>query len=71
MQKAEYAKPLQVDGKNYTFFDFNQYAADTGASIDKLPFSIKILVENLLRKIDGRVVKEEDLRQHCRLAEDL
>jgi aconitate hydratase len=61
MQKAEYAKPLQVDGKNYTFFDFNQYAADTGASIDKLPFSIKILVENLLRKIDGRVVKEADL----------
>jgi aconitase A len=24
----------------------------------RLPFSIKILVENLLRKIDGRIVKE-------------
>jgi aconitate hydratase len=61
MKNTDYSKPLQVDGKTYAFFDFNQYAADTGASVEKLPYSIKILVENLLRKMDGRVVKQTDL----------
>ncbi|MBC2743049.1 MAG: aconitate hydratase AcnA [Desulfosarcina sp.] len=61
MKNTDYSKPLQVDGKTYTFFDFNQFAADTGASVEKLPFSIKVLAENLLRKLDGCVVKEADL----------
>ena len=61
MKNTDYSKALNVDGSTVTFFDFNQFAADTGAPIEKLPFSIKILVENLLRKLDGRVVKETDL----------
>ena len=61
MKNTDYAKPLQVDGKTVTIFDFTQFAADIGASVEKLPFSIKILVENLLRKLDGRVVTEADL----------
>jgi aconitate hydratase len=61
MKNTDYSKSLPVDGKTFTFYDFNQFAADTGASVERLPFSIKILVENLLRKLDGRVVKEDDL----------
>ncbi|BBO73666.1 aconitate hydratase A [Desulfosarcina widdelii] len=61
MKNTDYAKALTIDDKSYTFFDFNQYAADADAPIDKLPYSIRILVENLLRKLDGRVVKENDL----------
>ena len=61
MKNTDYAKALTVDDKSYTFFDFNQYAADAEAPIDKLPYSIRILVENLLRKLDGRVVTENDL----------
>ena len=61
MKNTDYAKPLKVDDKNYTFFDFNQYAADKDVAIDNLPYSIRILVENLLRKLDGRVVTENDL----------
>ena len=61
MKNTDYLKALKVDGKTVTFFDFNHFAADTGASVEKLPFSIKILVENLLRKLDGRVVTEADL----------
>ncbi len=29
--------------------------------IDRLPYSIKILLENLLRHVDGRIVKKEDV----------
>ncbi len=61
MKNTDYAKPLQIKGKTYTYFDFPQYAADKGIAIEKLPYSIRILVENLLRKLDGRVVKETDL----------
>jgi len=61
MKNTDYAKSLRIDETTYTFFDFCQYAADRGAVIEKLPFSIRILVENLLRKFDGRVVKETDL----------
>ncbi|MCP4370446.1 MAG: hypothetical protein GY797_20390 [Deltaproteobacteria bacterium] len=32
------------------------------ADIERLPFSIRILVENLLRKLDGRTVQWEDLQ---------
>ncbi len=61
MKNTDYSKPLSVDGKTVTYFDFIQYAADNGRSVEKLPYSIKILVENLLRKLDGHVVKEVDL----------
>ncbi|WP_319525285.1 aconitate hydratase AcnA [uncultured Desulfosarcina sp.] len=61
MKNTDYAKALSVDNKTYTYFDFNQYAVDTDVAIEKLPYSIRILVENLLRKLDGRVVKENDL----------
>jgi len=61
MKNTDYSQAIQVDGKTFTFFDLNQFAADNGASVERLPFSIKILVENLLRKLDGRVVTEADL----------
>ena len=66
MKNTDYSKSLPANGKPVTYFDFNQYAADAGVSIDRLPFSIKILVENLLRKLDGRIVKEADLAQIVR-----
>ncbi len=61
MKNTDHLKTLTVGEKDYAFFDFNRYAADTKVSVKKLPFSIKILVENLLRKLDGRVVTETDL----------
>ena len=61
MKNSDYSKSLNVDGKTYTFFDFNQLATDNGTSIERLPYSIRILVENLLRKLDDQVVKSADL----------
>ena len=61
MQNRDYARSLSVAASTITYYDFNQYAQDSKVSIERLPFSIKILVENLLRKLDGRVVKKSDL----------
>ena len=60
MQKSEFLKEIEVGGKKLKIHDIKLLEKE-GADIGKLPFSIRILVENLLRKLDGRVVTEEDL----------
>ncbi|MDJ0991417.1 MAG: aconitate hydratase AcnA [Desulfobacterales bacterium] len=62
MKKEDFAREFEAGGQTYTMFDIQRIEAEGIADIKRLPFSIRILVENLLRKLDGRVVKEEDLR---------
>ncbi|MEL6967077.1 MAG: aconitate hydratase AcnA [Pseudomonadota bacterium] len=54
-------KTLTVDGKDYTYFSLVEAEKNglTGAS--KLPFSLKVLLENLLRFEDGRSVTKDDI----------
>ena len=61
MENSEYMKKISVRGKDYHYYDINGLQEKGIATITKLPYTIKILVENLLRKLDGHVVKEEDL----------
>jgi len=49
-------KSLSVKGKEYTYYDVNE-AGDTS----HLPFSMKILLENMLRREDGEVVTRSDV----------
>ncbi len=62
MKKNEFIKKIQGNGGPIAFFDINRLQKQGLASIDRLPFAIRILVENLLRHLDGRVVKEQDLQ---------
>jgi aconitate hydratase len=61
MEKEEFARLIAVGGKKYTIFDISLLEKKGIADIARLPFSIKILVENILRKFDGRTVREQDL----------
>ncbi len=61
MDKKEFLKKVPVEGKAYGVFDISRLEKRGMADVARLPFSIKILVENLLRKLDDRVVLEEDL----------
>jgi aconitate hydratase len=61
MDKKDFIKQINVNGKAYTISDITLLEQKGIADIKRLPFSIKILVENLLRKLDGRTVKKEDL----------
>lgn len=47
---------LKVGEKNYKFFSLLDAAKKSGRDITKLPFSLKILLENLVRNFDGDVV---------------
>ena len=62
MNKEKYIKQLQVGEKTYHYFDIFELSREGMGEIDRLPYSIRILVENMLRKYDGRIVEEKDLR---------
>ncbi|HEX6058644.1 MAG TPA: aconitate hydratase AcnA [Gemmatimonadaceae bacterium] len=52
---------LDVDGTRYTIFRLDALARVQGSRAATLPFSLKILLENLLRNEDGAFVKREDV----------
>ena len=52
---------LSVDGKQYTVFRLAALDAASGNRASRLPFSLKILLENLLRNEDDAFVKHDDI----------
>ena len=54
-------KKLTVDDKTYHYFSLEEAEKNGLTGISKLPFSMKVLLENLLRYEDGRTVKKEDI----------
>ncbi len=54
-------KTLSVDGKDYDYFSLKTAEAELG-DVSKLPYSLKVLLENLLRFEDGKSVKVEDVK---------
>ena len=61
MQREDFVSKLRIKDAEYHISNIILLQKKGVADIKKLPFSIKILVENLLRKLDGRAVREEDL----------
>ncbi len=61
MKKTEFIRKAIIDKKEYRFFDIGLLEKKGLAKISRLPFTIRVLVENLLRKMDGRVVTESDV----------
>lgn len=53
-------KTLTVDGKKYDYFSLKEAQAKIG-DLSRLPYSLKVLFENLLRFEDGRSVQVEDI----------
>ncbi|MDO9264054.1 MAG: aconitate hydratase AcnA [Desulfosalsimonadaceae bacterium] len=47
---------LTVDGNSYTYFSLNKLADRLQVDLTQLPISIRILIENLLRHEDGKLV---------------
>jgi aconitate hydratase len=53
---------LDVAGRKYTIFRLDSLRSLADGSAERLPFSLKILLENLLRNEDGKFVKPDDIR---------
>ena len=53
---------LDVAGRPYTIFRLDSLSKLADGNAGRLPFSLKILLENLLRNEDGKFVKPDDVR---------
>jgi aconitate hydratase len=54
-------KTLQVDDKDYVYYDLEAAEKNGLPGVSRLPFSMKVLLENLLRFEDGRSVTKADI----------
>ena len=52
---------LTAAGKTYTAYSIPAAAKALGVDFSRLPFSLKVLLENLLRNEDGQTVTKEDV----------
>ncbi|MCA0407529.1 MAG: aconitate hydratase AcnA, partial [Proteobacteria bacterium] len=63
-------KTLSVDGKTYTYFSLPEAEKNGLRNVSKLPYSMKVLLENLLRFEDGRSVTKADIEAVSAWAND-
>ena len=52
---------LDVGGKSYAYYSLHKAAEKLG-DVSRLPFSMKVLLENLLRFEDGETVTRDDIQ---------
>ena len=55
-------RTLNVSGASYDYFSIEAAGAALGVDFARLPFSLKVLLENLLRFEDGKTVKTDDIK---------
>ena len=55
-------RPLKVGSKTYAYYSLPVAEKNGLKGISRLPFSMKVLLENLLRNEDGRSVSKEDIQ---------
>lgn len=53
---------LSVDKTEYQYFSLNEASKKLDTNLDKMPFSLKVILENLLRFEDNRSVTIDDIK---------
>ncbi|MEX1033771.1 MAG: aconitate hydratase AcnA [Cellvibrionaceae bacterium] len=53
---------LDIDGKTYHYYSLDRLIQQGHVDVAKLPYSLKVLLENLLRFEDGQTVTVEDIK---------
>ncbi|WP_396652966.1 aconitate hydratase AcnA [Metabacillus arenae] len=52
-------KDFSVNGKTYTYYSLKALEDAGLGQVSRLPYSIKVLLESVLRQVDGRVITKE------------
>lgn len=55
-------KQFQLDGKDYYYYQLKALEEQGLGKIGRLPFSIRVLLESLIRQFDGHVIKQEHIK---------
>jgi len=59
---SELKETIDFEGKSYTIFSLKRLEGLGVTSIHRLPFSIRVMLENLLRNMEGEVVTVEHVK---------
>ena len=59
---TDYRSSLSFNNHDYSFFDIRKAVAENGGNLEKLPYTIRILLESLLRKEDGVDVTKNHIK---------
>ncbi|HLR63813.1 MAG TPA: aconitate hydratase AcnA [Pseudogracilibacillus sp.] len=52
-------KSFELNGKTYNYYDLKAIEDASLGNVSRLPFSIRVLLESVIRQYDGRVIKDE------------
>ena len=63
-------RTLAVDGVDYDYYSLPEAQAAGAGDVSRLPMSLKILLENLLRFEDGNTVTKTDIEALANWAAD-
>ncbi len=63
-------KSFESNGKKYYYYDLNALEEAGIGKVSKLPYSIKVLLESVLRQYDGRVIKKEHVENLAKWGTD-
>jgi len=63
MDRTHFRSHFEFGGKTYAYYDLKKVEAAGMADIQKLPYSIRVLLENIVRNFDGKVVTEADVKE--------
>ncbi len=63
MELSNYISSLNTKAKEYFYYDLKKLSNLGMKNIDSLPYSIKVLLETVLRNYDNEVVTEEHVKK--------
>ena len=63
-------RTLKVGSKTYAYYSLPVAEKNGLKGISRLPFSLKVLLENMLRNEDGRTVTKEDIQAFAHVAQE-
>src|SRR5690625_4106800 len=52
-------KQFELNGKTYNYYELKSLEKAGYGEISRLPFSVRVLLESVLRQYDGHVIKDE------------
>jgi len=64
--KSRTQKQISLEGDSLTYYSLKQLENEGQCRLSQLPISIRILLENLIRNYDGKVVTETHIHKLCR-----
>ena len=61
MEKKDFIAHIEHNGHDVAIFDITRLEKKGVGNVSQLPFCLKILAENLIRNLDGKIVTETDI----------